>query len=171
MLRKTGLFADAPVDQCYTVAYALEKAKCSRGTLLMSEGQTAPRLTLVVRGGVVVRSAGVAVAELGVGDYFGESGLLSATNLVKGAVESVSCVSTMATDLYVLEDYGCVPAPILKRLKRNWGVRASWRKDRVVKQRRPSATTRSRCRGAWSRRWSRGPLGFLRKAIDTLSAY
>ena len=42
-----------------------------RGTLLMSEGQTAPRLTLVVRGGVVVRSAGVAVAELGVGDYFG----------------------------------------------------------------------------------------------------
>ena len=84
---------------------------------------------------MVVRSAGVAVAELGVGDYFGESGLLSATNLVKGAVESVSCVSTMATDLYVLEDYGCVPAPILKRLKRNWGVRASWRKDRVVKQR------------------------------------
>ena len=61
--------------------------------------------------------------------------MLSATNLVKGAVESVSCVSTMATDLYVLEDYGCVPAPILKRLKRNWGVRASWRKDRVVKQR------------------------------------
>ena len=51
LLRKTGLFADAPVDQCYTVAYALEKAKCSRGTLLMSEGQTAPRLTLVVRGG------------------------------------------------------------------------------------------------------------------------
>ena len=46
----------------------------------------------------MVRSAGVAVAELGVGDYFGESGLLSATNLVKGAVESVSCVSTMATD-------------------------------------------------------------------------
>ena len=82
-----------------------------------------------------MRSAGVAVAELGVGDYFGESGLLSATNLVKGAVESVSCVSTMATDLYVLEDYGYVPAPILKRLKRNWGVRASWRKDRVVKQR------------------------------------
>ena len=29
LLRKTGLFADAPVDQCYTVAYALEKAKCS----------------------------------------------------------------------------------------------------------------------------------------------
>ena len=69
----------------------------------------------------MVRSAGVA-AELGVGDYFGER-VVVATNLVKGAVESVSCVSTMATDSRV-QDYAST-APILKRLKRNWGVRAS----------------------------------------------
>lgn len=135
LLRQTGLFADAPVDQCYTVAYALEAAKCSRGTLLMNEGHKAPRLSFIVRGGVVVRSAGVAVAELGVGDYFGESGLLDKTNLVRGAVESVSCVSTAATDLFVLEDYACIPQQILKRLERNWRVRASWRRDRVAKQR------------------------------------
>ena len=119
-----------------------------------------------------MRSAGVAVAELGVGDYFGESGLLSATNLVKGAVESVSCVSDDGHGLICLRRlHRSCPRPILKRLKRNWGVRASWRKDRSSNKGRPSATTRSRCRGAWSRRWSRGaPRFLLRDGLVTCGA-
>ena len=86
---------------------------------MMSEGQTAPRLS--GERGVVVRSAGVAVAELASATTSGRAGCCR-RRTVKGAV-GVSCVSTMATDLYVQRRAG--RAAILKRLKRNWGVRAS----------------------------------------------
>ena len=73
------------------------------------------------------------------GEYFGESGILShsAQSGAPPHVESVACVASTPLDLYVMEpiNYSLVGARVLGRLRRNWKVRASWRRTRILTQR------------------------------------
>ena len=95
---------------------------------------TLPRCYFLRGGTVTVFAAGIEVNTINKGEYFGESGILShsAQSGAPPHVESVACVASTPLDLYVMEpiNYSLVGARVLGRLRRNWKVRASWRRTR-----------------------------------------
>lgn len=136
LIKAMGLFAELSVEQRYHVAYALKEDLVPRGKTVLSEGETARRISLIRSGSVTVCAGGINVTTLNKGEYFGESGVL-AYGSAPGAAESVTAFAATPLELYVMEpvNYGLLDKRVLGRLKRNWRIRASWRKARVLKQR------------------------------------
>ena len=139
LLKDMGLMDGVGQEQLYHVAYALKEVHAPRGKTLLREGETAKTLYFLRGGTVTVFAAGIEVNTINKGEYFGESGILShgAQSGAPPHVESVACVASTPLDLYVMEpiNYSLVGARVLGRLRRNWKVRASWRRTRILTQR------------------------------------
>ena len=77
-LHEVPLFAEASLDDLIAVDHALGSETYLAGEAIVTEGETGDRLCIIYRGDVLVRKEGVTLAQLFVGDFFGEMSLFDA---------------------------------------------------------------------------------------------
>ena len=100
-LRSVAIFSTLEPSELETVAQVLSVRSCSEGAAVFNQGDSGEELYVVHEGRVAVRvrtseGTDIDVAELGVGDFFGEMAIF------ENAPRSATCVSVDGGTLYEL---------------------------------------------------------------------
>ncbi len=95
-LQEVALFSACTDRELAPVVRAMDEVSVGAGKEIVAQGTAGHEFYLIVSGGATVSRDGVAVAELGPGQYFGEMALLD------GAPRNATVTATEPTDLLVL---------------------------------------------------------------------
>ena len=147
---------EAELNKIAAIAALLRTEELRRGQVVLEAGDISSKLTFIVEGTVDVFAESVVlpdvhggstsstqpwtkVTSLGSGEYFGDSGVLSfLSDKRKDHRESTRVVAAGDVVCLSLEkaNYSHLTKGALRRIKENFGIRASWRGARLLESQR-----------------------------------